>query len=178
MERSAIERLVIDSASGELNDDAEALLGEYLAGHAEANRRAEEVRWIYEKTKAAIHTKTKNVGVDIEKAAAGTEPAQQVRWWPVARWAAAVVFAAIIGFNAGRREKSDTMYGPSSPEFASIPKQVKTVSDLKEKYAGTFWGDKMQALLERKPGQRYEANLRSVGFWDKYRQYIKEKYNE
>lgn len=175
MERDAIERLAIDSVSGELNDDAEALFREYLAGHAEANRWVEEVLWLCEKTEAAIYAKTKNAGADFERTAVGIEPALRVRWWPVARWAAAVVFAAIIGFNAGRREKSDTMYGPSSPEFASIPKQVKTVSDLKEKYAGTFWGDKMLALLEHKPGQRYKVNLRSVGSWDKYRQYVKEK---
>ncbi|MHC4169718.1 MAG: hypothetical protein ACYSWQ_22455, partial [Planctomycetota bacterium] len=62
MERDAIERLAIDSASGELNDDAETLLREYLAGHAEANRWAEEVQWLCEKTEAAIHAKTKNAG--------------------------------------------------------------------------------------------------------------------
>ncbi|MHC4355231.1 MAG: hypothetical protein ACYS0H_21225 [Planctomycetota bacterium] len=178
MERDAIERLAIDSASGELNDDAETLLREYLAGHAEANRWAEEVQWLCEKTEAAIRAKTKNAGAGIERAAVGKEPALRVKWRPAARWAAAVVFAAIIGFTVGRREKSDTRYEPALPQSASAPRQVKTVSDLREQYAGTFWGDKMLAVLEHRPGQRRKANQHDERFWDRYGQYRKEKRHE
>ena len=178
MERDAIERLAIDSASGELNDDAETLLREYLAGHAEANRWAEEVQWLCEKTEAAIHAKTKNAGAGLERATAGIEPGPQVRWWLAARWAAVVVFASIIGFTVGRRQKSDTMYGPALPQSASVPRQAKTVSDLKEQYAGTFWGDKMLAVLEHRPGQRLKANQGDGRFWGRYGQYRKEKHHE
>ncbi len=178
MERDAIERLAMDSASGELNDDGEALLREYLAGHTEANLWAEDMLRICEKTEAAIHAKTKNAGAGLERAAAGTEPAPQVRWWPVARWAAVVIFAAIIGFTVGRRKKSDTMHEPALPGSASVQRQAKTVSDLKEQYAGTFWGDKMLAVLEHRPGQRHEANQADERFWDRYGQYRQEKRHE
>ncbi len=178
MERDAIERLAIDSASGELNDDAETLLREYLAGHAGANRWAEEMQWLCEKTEAAIHAKTKNAGAGLERTAVGIEPALRVRWRPLARWAAAVVFAALIGFTAGRQEQSGTSYGPALPQFASVPRQVKTVSDLREQYAGTFWGDKMLAVLEHRPGQRLKANQGDGRFWDRYGQYRKEKRHE
>jgi len=54
------------------------------------------------------------------------------------------------------------------------PTPVRTVSDLKEKYAGTFWGDKMLSLLEHRPEPQYSADLHSVSLWDRYRLYKKE----
>ena len=93
----------------------------------------------------------------------------------VGRWAAVIALGIIIGFTVGRLEKDDNTYRITSQESSRNLKQVETVSELKERYAGTFWGDKMLALLEHKPGQRYKANLRSIGAWSKYRQYIKEK---
>ncbi|HUT47596.1 MAG TPA: hypothetical protein VMX36_15040 [Sedimentisphaerales bacterium] len=176
MEREAIERLSIDSAAGDLNEDTEALLGTYLAEHPQANKWAEDVRQIYDKTEAAIRTKTAHA--DVGKVTPGITPVSQVKWLSVARWAAAIALGIIIGFTAGRRNQTDSTYRIAFQELSRYPKQVETVSDLKERYAGTFWGDKMLALLEHKPGQRYKTNLRSVGSWDKYRQYIKEKQNE
>ncbi len=173
MEREAIERLAMDSAAGELNQDAEALLGMYLAEHSQANKWAEDVRQIYDKTEAAIKTKTAHAGVG--KVIPGITPVSKVRWLSVARWAAVIALGIVIGFTAGRWEGVDNTHRIALQEPSRDSKQVETVSDLKERYAGTFWGDKMLALLEHKPGQRYEANLRSVGSWDKYRQYIKEK---
>lgn len=173
MEREAIERLAIDSATGELNEDAEALFRTYLAEHPRSNKWAEDVRQIYDKTEAAIRTKTAHAGVG--KVTLGITPVSQVRWSSVTRWAAAIVLGIIIGFTAGRWEQTDSTYRIAFQEFRRHQKHIETVSDLKERYAGTFWGDKMLALLEHKPGQRYKANLRSAGSWDKYRQYIKEK---
>ena len=57
MEREAIERLTIDSAAGELNEDAEALLRTYLAEYPQANKWAEDILQIYYRTEAAIKTK-------------------------------------------------------------------------------------------------------------------------
>ncbi len=173
MEREAIERLAIDSAAGQLNQDAEALFRTYLAEHPQANKWAEEILQIYNKTEAAIKMKTAHTGVG--NVTPGITPVSQVRWSSVARWAAVIALGIIIGFTAGRRDKNDNTSKIAFKESGRIPKQVETVSDLKERYAGTFWGDKMLALLEHKPGQRYQANLRNVGSWDKYRQYIKEK---
>jgi hypothetical protein len=173
MEREAIERLVIDSAAGELNQDAESLLRNYLAEHPKANEWAGDMLQIYEKTEAAIKTKTAHA--DIEKITPGITPVSQVRWLSVGRWAAVVALGIIIGFTAGRRNQTGSTYRIASHEPSRDSKQGETVSDLKEKYAGTFWGDKMLALLEHNAGQRYKANFRSVGSWDKYRQYIKGK---
>jgi hypothetical protein len=173
MEREAIERLVMDSAAGELNQDAEALLRTYLAEHPQANEWADDMLEIYDKTEAAIKTKTAHS--DAGKVTPGITPVSLVKWLSVARWAAVIALGVIIGFTAGRRDRTDSTYRTVFRKPAPDSKQVETVSDLKERYAGTFWGDKMLALLENKPDQRYKANLRSVGLWDKYRQYIKEK---
>ena len=178
MERDAIERLAIDSASGELNDDAEALLREYLHEHAEANRWAEEVLWVCEQTEAAVRAKTRDGRANLERGAFEGKPVSQGRWPPLARWAAVVLFAALVGFGVGNRRKSDTMRGRVLPHYASVPKQAQTVSDLKDRHAGTFWGGKVLAMLESRTAQRYETDLRSIGSWDKYRQHIKEKNHE
>ncbi len=178
MDRDAIERLAMDSACGELNEDAEALLSEYLAGNAEADRWAADVREVCEKTEAAIQKKTKNSGSGLEGAPVAPKPALPVRLWPVTRLAAAVVIAAFIGFAIGHRQESNTTYGPPLPDSASIPKQVRTVADLREQYAGTFWGDKMLAVIEHRPDRRHQAARRAGSLWDRYGKYIKENRHE
>jgi len=176
MEREAIERLAIDSAAGELNEDAEALLRTYLAEHPQANKWAEDLRQIYNKTEAAIKTKTAHAGVG--KVTPVITPVSQVSWLSVARWAAVIVLGIMIGFTAGRLGVPDKTHRIVLQEYSRDSKPIETVTDLKEKYAGTFWGDKMLALLEHKPGHRFEANLRDIKSWDTYRQYMKEKHNE
>jgi len=173
MEREAIERLAMDSAAGELNEDAEALLRTYLAEYPQANKWAEDILQIYYRTEAAIKTKTTRG--DVGKITPEITPLSQVRWLPVGRWAAVIALGIIIGFTAGRRDQTDSAHRIAFQEPSRNSKQVETVSELRERYAGTFWGDKMLALLEHKPSQRYKANLRSIGSWSKYRQYIKEK---
>ena len=175
MEREAIERLAIDSAAGELNQDAEALFKTYLAEHPRAKQWAENVRQIYEKTEAAINTKTTGDYASGQTRFIKPNRLLQINWMRLASWAAVVMFGTFIGFAAGRWDRSDKTYRIVLPEPGRASGRIETISDLKEKYAGTFWGDKMLALLERKPGQRYNTNLRSAGSWDKYKQYIKEK---
>lgn len=173
MEREAIERLAIDSAAGELNQDAEALLRIYLDEHSQANEWAEDVRQIYDKTEAAIKAKTAHA--DMGKVTPEITLLSQVRWFSFARWAAVIAIGIIIGFTAGSRNQTDSTYRTAFRESTPDSRPVVTVSDLKERYAGTFWGDKMLALLEHKSAQQYKTNLRSIGSWSKYRQYIKEK---
>jgi hypothetical protein len=86
-----------------------------------------------------------------------------------------LIVGALIGFAGGRwpinGETSRIVFiKPDRPQ-----EQVETISDLKEKYAGTFWGKKVLALVDSRPGQRYKGDLKSVGFWQKYKEYTKEK---
>jgi len=175
MKRDAIERLAIDSAAGELNEDAQALFRTYLTEHPRANKWAEDMLRIYGKTHAAIDAKIKTADVGIKGAVFKARPLSKVKWLPVVRWAAVLILGSLIGFKAGRWEITDKTYRIVLPEPSSVPRQVKTISDFREEYAGTFWGDKILALLEHRSNQQYKADFNEFRFWDRYRQYIKEK---
>jgi hypothetical protein len=176
MNREIIERLAIDSVAGELNEDTEALFQIYLSGNPQAQRWAEDVRQIFHETEAVIQEKT-TLASD-QKSTSRMTPALRVSWLPVARWAAAIVFVIFIGFTAGRWEVTDPVQRIVVHEPDSNLKPVETVTDLKEKYVGTFWGDKMLALVDNSARRQHTANLSDTRSWDTYRQYIKEKNHE
>lgn len=178
MERERIERLAIDSAAGELNEDVEALFRAYLSEHPEANPAGEEMLWVYEETKAAVDAKTSDADAGVGRPAIKARPLLRAKWWEFERYAAAVIVAALIGFAGGRWAINGKTSGIAFTKLDRPQRQVKTISDLKAMYAGTFWGDKALALFEQGPGQRYKGDLKSVGFWQKYKEYKKEKHDE
>lgn len=177
MKREAIERLAMDSAAGELNEDVQALFDAYLAEHPQAGQWAEDIAGVYKDTEAAIEAKTRDAN-----AGAGM-PAVKVNRLPYLNWrsfgrAAALIVAALIGFAGGRwpingKTGRIAFIKPERPA-----EQVKTISDLKEQYAGTFWGKKVLALVEHTSPERYQAGFQDSSFWQIYRQYIKEKPDE
>ena len=175
MKREAIERLAIDSSAGELNEDVQALFDAYLAEHPEANPDIEEMTRIYEETASAIEAKTRDADAGAGVPAVKVNRLPYLNWRSFGRAAAALIVAALIGFAGGRwpingKTGRIAFIKPERPA-----EQVKTISDLKEEYTGTFWGDKVLALLEQRPGKRYKADLWDVGFWQKFR---KEKPHE
>lgn len=178
MERERIERLAIDSAGGELNADTKVLFKAYLAEHPEANRWAEDMLRIYEKTEAAISTKTKDVQPNVETEFVFTKPILRPKWRLVGRWAAVLIFAIGVGFTAGRWS------GSSEPKPIAVaklegPRMVsRTVLDLRKKYEGSFWGEKILASTEPMPYPKRAEYKWNGKFWPNIRQYIKEKYYE
>jgi hypothetical protein len=170
MEREIIERLAIDSAAGELNEDVEALLRAYLAEHPEAGPDSEEMLRVYKETAAAVEAKTR--GTDAGKPAVKMNRRTYPAWRSFGRLAAALIFGALIGFAGGRRHTTGATGRVAFIKPQRPAEQVKTISDLKEEYAGTFWGDKVLALMEQKPGRRVKVDLPDVGFWQKYRKEI------
>ena len=175
MKRERIERLATDVASGELNEDAEALFNAYLAEHPQAKKWADQMLSIYKKTQTAISEKTSRANKTAETASICSKAIGWVKWPSVGRSAAILAFGILIGFTAAHWGTTGKTTEIAQMEPTPGPGPVKTVSDLKEKYAGTFWGDKMLVLLERRPAQQYKADFHDVSLWDKYRQYIKEK---
>lgn len=175
MKREAIERLAIDSAAGELNEDVEALLRAYLAEHPEAGPAREEMARVYKETEAAIDAKTRGADVSVGMPVIEVNRLPYLNWRSFGRWAAALIVGALIGFAGGRWAITDETSKIAFTKVDRPPTQVKTISDLKEQYEGTFWGDKVLALMEHRPGRRVKADLQDVGFWRKYRPYIKEK---
>ena len=178
MNRERIERLAIDSAAGELNEDVQALLKAYLAEHPEANPAGDEMLQIYEETKAAIDAKTRDAHAGVGIPAARPGPLLRAKWWEFERYAAAVIVAAFIGFAAGRWAINGKTTEIGFTQFGRAPTRIETVSDLKKMYAGTFWGDKALALLEQRPGQQHKGDLKRVGLWQRYREYKKETHDE
>jgi hypothetical protein len=178
MKREVIERLAMDSAAGELNEDILALFNAYLAEHPQAGRWAEDMAGIYRETEAAINEKTGDADFSGAVPVTKIKPLVRVKWWAIGRAAAALIVAALIGFAGGRW----TINGEADkiafvkPERPAV--QVKTISDLKEQYAGTFWGKKVLALVEHTSSEQYRAGFRDTSFRQIYRQYIKEKPDE
>jgi hypothetical protein len=178
MKREVIERLAIDSATSELNEDVEALFRAYISAHPQAGQWAEDIARIYKETDVAIGAKTRGADVADGMPVIKISRLSELKWLSFGRWAAALIVGALIGFTGGRWPITGET---GSVDFAKLQEpaaQVETISDLKEKYAGTFWGDKVLALLESRPGQRYKADFEDVDFWHEYRQYIKEKHYE
>lgn len=178
MERERIERLAVDCAADELNEDGQVLFKMYLAEHPEENRWAEDIMRIYEKTKAAIDAKTMDGGAGDEKPFIRRNRLLQLKWQRFGRSAAAVILGALIGFTAGRWEMTGKTNRITLTEPSLGTRQVKTISNLKEKYAGTFWGDKILASLEPKPYPKQTEYKSNKKFWPNFRRYIKEKHYE
>ncbi len=178
MKRETIERLAIDSAAGELNEDILALFNAYLAEHPQAGQWAEDIAGVYKETEAAIDAKTGSADAGGDVPAIKRKPLVRANWWAIGRTAAGLIVAALIGFAGGRwtingEAGRSTFVKPERPAV-----QVRTISDLKEQYAGTFWGDKVLALVEHTSSERYQAGFRDTSFRQIYRQYIKEKPDE
>jgi len=180
MKREVIERLAIDSAAGELNEDILVLFEAYLAEHPQAGQWAEDMAGIYKETEAAIDEKVSDADADAGSAmlVVKRKPLLRVNWWGIGRAAAGLIVAAVIGFAGGRW----TINGETGIVAFIKPdrpaEQIKTISDLKEQYAGTFWGDKVLALVEHTSSERYKAGFQDSIFRQIYRQYIKEKPDE
>jgi hypothetical protein len=177
MKREIIERLAIDSAAWELNEDTEALFRAYLYDRPEANQWAEDMLQIYRMTEVTIQTKTKTALADITQPIK-VKPQRRLNWLQITRWAAVVVFAACIGVVAGRWSKSDiTTQRPRIVAGAPDLTEQRPVRNLRNIDSG-FWRDKAVAMLSVKPHSINGVIIQSNGLWDRYRQYVKEKYNE
>ena len=152
MERESIERLVLDSAMGELNEDAEMLLSEYLSEHSEAKQWSIEMLADYEMTASAVNTKTKEAGLmppaeSVKKAAV----LLKLNWRPIARWAAVVIFASLAGVGVGRRSTERKFHAKSSflETERNVPTKRSVANVLRD--GESFWHKKAIAFLE--PGK-------------------------
>lgn len=176
MEREQIERLAIDSAAGELNEDIQALFEEYLAEHPEAKTSVEDMLGIYEKTDAAIIAKTKHTAeTDLNTADISVKSRTNVLWLPIARWAAVIIFAAFVGIVVGRWSKSPVL-AERPVQMAAYPGPAvqKKNFDL-ENTGDSFWRDKVVAMMTSRPHSIRKDFVTGPDLWERYREFIKEK---
>ena len=167
MDREQIERLAIDSAAGQLNEDAETLLKEYLAEHSQANKWFMDIKEVYDKTQATFDTKTASTKQSIEK-----EPSLKLNWLPVARWAAVLIFAVFLGAAAGRWSKSLTP--ETNPQRITIS-QGPTVERPSFNIGESFWRKKAIAMITSPSSKIQKDYVTGPKLWEKYRQFIKER---
>ena len=175
MKRDAIERLAIDSAAGELSEDTEALLKEYLAEHPEAKKWVLGMQVIYEKTEAAIDEKVKTAYESVVKQPAVIKPSSRLKLLPLIRWAAVIVIASCVGAAIGRWSKPSVLPQQPGPVTVSTGSAIKRPSfDLEDMGEG-FWREKVVAMLNSPSTKIQKDYITGPSLWEKYRQYIKER---
>jgi hypothetical protein len=192
VDREIIERVAIDCAAGELNQDIQALFNTYLAQNGQASRWAEDMLAVYETTEAAIDAKTRAVCTGCVAPVAKSRLVlplrhQRIEHWParrVAGWAAVLIFAAFIGAVIGRWSKPPVLpdrpasvaFGPTLRPGAVRPiLTVKWPSYQLQDMGGSFWLTKAMAMLHGKPDMINKDYAKGPTLWEKYRQFIKEK---
>jgi len=178
MNRDAIERLAIDSAAGELNEDARTLFEEYIAQHAQARQWARDISQVYQQTQTAISSRTGAASATIAAISIKSGLPALIRWRPALRWAAIVCVAALLGAGAGRWSRAPNAAMKPQREIASVNPPADVANIDLHSAAGSFWRAKAAAMFEARPYRQVNAAIQAGGLWQKYEQYIKEKHHE
>jgi hypothetical protein len=171
MERQMIERLAMDAALGELNEDASALLDAYLAEHPDAREWAKQMTSLCERTQAVICEKTQQ-----KEVSARACRRVRIHWATPARWAAVVVISLTIGASVDRWLKPHPI--PSSPTVAVETTRSggpRSWQEVLSDSSGGFWQAKAAAMWQSKP-QRTTHSQPSL--WETFRQLQKERSHE
>jgi len=165
MEREAIERLAMDSTAGQLNEDAEILLQEYLTEHPETKKWFLDMQKIYNKTQTTFDAKTAFI-----KQPTANKLYTKLSLVPILRWAAVIAIAVTLGAAAGRWSK---------PEAPQKQQQITASSDMITKSQGIrlddisegFWRDKVMAMLNSSPAKIHRDYISGPSLWEKYNKY-------
>ncbi len=163
MERETIERLAMDAALGELNEDAAALLDAYLAEHPEAKARAQQMEILCNRTQEAIDAKAHSQPVYCLG-----RPRVSTRWTAALRWAAVIVVSLLLGAITGRWFAPREVALVRNVAVAPPPRTL--LGGWQELLANPgqgFWASKAAALWQPQSPRRAEPQPR---LWDTIRQ--------
>jgi hypothetical protein len=174
MERERIERLAMDEAVGELTEDAVALLHAWLTEHPQAKQWVQETQLTCDKVRTAVERKTAAIEVRPERAVRVIPLVRRGQWLSLARWAAVVTLALLLGLEVGRQSHSGPpTRGPAVPTPAVHAQQLEWVRPAPGSVP-SFWQAKAVALLQAKPQADSIRDARE-NLWERYRQHIKER---
>jgi anti-sigma factor RsiW len=170
MERQAIERLAMDHALGELNEDTERLFETYLAEHPQHRPWAEQVAQTCRHLKSAVEAE---VGAMDEAAPRAMSASRHMSllWGLRARWAAVIALSVAIGCIAGRWTSPQTEQPPGVIVRAESPEPMP---NWQQRLAGSepgFWQTKALAILEPRSTRVSTPAGNRDGLWDRYRQF-------
>jgi hypothetical protein len=179
MNAERIERLAIDRALGELNEDAAVLFAAYLAEHPEAQEWAKGMSDTCAQTRKAIDRRTQDKNMENPSARTGSHWSPRVHWVRVGRWAALVAVSVGIGVTLGRWSRSPA---PPAGYAAAQAGTVASASDGWQQVLSSqgqgFWQSKALALLQATPYEIPGSRDPQASLWDKYKQFRKERSHE
>jgi hypothetical protein len=174
MERQAIERLAMDLALGELNEEAAALFEAYLAEHPEAGQWAQPMKAICLRTQDAIHTKTQQLTTPAHRSTALRRV--PIGWARLGRWAAVVTIALALGAVADRWLKHDV----PAPRLTVAVESTR--NPLREDWrrvlnepGQSFWESKAAAALGSKPERSHAQPASQPNLLEMFKQRQKER---
>ena len=175
MNAETIERLAIDRAMGELNEDATILLDTYLTEHPEAREWAENMSEICAQLRKTVEKRLKDAAVESPRARASYHQPIRVRLANVGRWAALIAISVGLGIVLGRWSRPQVQ----TIQYAAIPARSEAVTDVWQRIVSGqehgFWQDKALALLQAKPDETPSSQDVRTSLWDRYRQFRKER---
>jgi hypothetical protein len=149
MERETIERLAMDAAVGELNEDARTLLNAYLVEHPDMRDWAQQMDAACRQVHKAFCTGTRrNDDVPI----VSIHPRPSIRWAVAGRWAAVVMIAVLAGMQIGRRPESvpnERLTGVTTGTARS--ESSRSWQDILREPGNGFWESKAAAVRQAVP---------------------------
>jgi hypothetical protein len=168
MEHQIIERLAMDAALGELNEDAEALLDAYLAEHPDARRWAQHMQTVCARTQEAIDIKTRRKDAPTCIPAAIRPQRIVVPWARLGRWAAVVAISLIAGAVIGRWAGTHAIAPETNVAVETMHSGgFKNWQELLSEPGKGFWEAKAAAIWRSEP--RRNANPQR-NLWETLRQ--------
>lgn len=173
MDAERIERLAIDRALGELNEDAVVLLDTYLAEHPEAQPWARSMADTCARTREAIDKKTHNT--DAGNSVGGYRQPARIHWARLGRWAALIAISLGIGAAVGRWSRP--RFPVRDEKVAQAQSPVPAPEGWRQLLASPgqgFWQRKALAMMESKPHEPAHSPRTQTGLWDRYRQFRRE----
>ena len=175
MERERIERLAMDSALGELSEDAAALLEAYLATNAPAREWARRMRCACEAAHRVVSTKTRTPAERIPSSPATPRLPWRMICPTLGRWAAVILCALLMGAAAGRWSKPRDVFPAGVPvTVVQGAPAARGWDRLVGETGQGFWRARALALV-RSESSRAQPSTAGENLWDKYRRYVREQ---
>lgn len=175
MNAERIERLAMDRALGELNEDAAVLFDTYLAEHPEVQEWAKGMSETCVHTRKAIDSKTQSESMVNPPASVRCPWSKRIHWARLGRWAALVVVSVGIGVTVGRWSR------PQIPTSGGTVVRAQSVDgpdnwqQMLISQGGGFWQSKALALLQTRPYESPGSRKQQTSLWGRYKQLRKER---
>jgi len=176
MDRERIERLAMDSALGELGEDAMALFEAYVAAYPQANEWARQMQRTCAVAQEAIAVTTRAPRQKSFGARRHRYRLRCINRPALGRWAAVVAVSLLAGAGVGRwSARQDAGSAALAPvTVVRAEPAAKSWQELLSEPGQGLWQAKALALLG--PASLAPAGLKTgENVWEKYRRYLREK---